>query len=114
MNFLHAMVARGAIMKTSIVTLGIVGALVLAFSATTSFAQASFANNSKFARSSLLMPVRMGGGSGGGGHGGGFGGGGFGGPGFGGAYGGGFGFAEVTSVGWAVTVTGAACAAWAA
>jgi hypothetical protein len=78
-------------MKGSIVTFGIGGALAFALTATTSFAQASDADNSKLnAKNSLLMLVR--GGGGGGGHGGGFGGGGFGRGGFGGGHSGGFGF----------------------
>jgi hypothetical protein len=81
------------IMKGSIVTFGIGGALAFALTATTSFAQASYADNSNLnAKNSLLMLVRAGGGGGGGGgghggggggHGGGFGGGGFGRGGFG-------------------------------
>jgi hypothetical protein len=70
-------------MKGSIVTFGIVGVLSLALSATTSFAQAGFADNSNLnARGSLLILVGGRGGGGGGGHGGG---------GFGGGHGGGFG-----------------------
>jgi hypothetical protein len=90
-------IARGGvIMNGNIVTFRIVGALALAFSATTLFEQASYADNSNYARSSLLIPVRGGGGGGhgggfGGGHGGGFGGGGFGRGGFGGGHSGGFG-----------------------
>jgi hypothetical protein len=61
---------RGAIMKGGILTFGIVGAFALAFSATTSFAQASYADYSNLnGRSNLLMLVK--GGHGGGGHGGG-------------------------------------------
>jgi hypothetical protein len=84
------MATSGVIMKGSIVTFGIISALALALSATTLFAQASYADSSNFnAGSSLLM--RTGGrGGGGGGHGGGFGGGHVGG--FGGGHGGGFGF----------------------
>src|SRR6516165_7886864 len=94
------MATRGAIMKGSILTFGIVGALALTLSATTSFAQASYADYSNLnARSSLLMLVK--GGGGGGGHGGGgFGGGGFGGGGFGGGHvGGGFGGAHIGAFG---------------
>jgi hypothetical protein len=88
-------------MKGSILTFGIVGALALTLSSTTSFAQAIYADNSNLsARSTLLLLVR--GGKGGGGHGGGmggsFGGGGFGGGNVGGGFGGGhigaFGFGE--------------------
>jgi hypothetical protein len=98
----YCMARSDAIMKDSIVTFGIVGVLSLALSATTSFAQASYADNSNLnARGSLLMLVggRGGGGGGGhggggfgGGHGGGFSGGGFGRGGFGGGHMGGFGF----------------------
>jgi len=79
-------------MKGSILTVGIVGALALALSSTTSFAQASYADYSNLnARSSLLMLVKggHGGGGGGGGRGGGMGGS-FGGGSFGsGSFGGG-------------------------
>src|SRR5215467_5660126 len=79
------MATRGAIMKGSTLTFGIVGALAITLSFTTSLAQASYAGNSNLnARSSLLMLVR-------GGHGGGGGGGGHGGRGFGGGMGGSFG-----------------------
>src|SRR5215813_1305782 len=89
------MAMRGAIMKGSILTFGIVGALALPLSATTSFAQATYADYSNLnARSSLFMLVKGGGGGGGhgggvggdGGGGGGHGGGGFGGGGFGGGH----------------------------
>src|SRR5262245_9976002 len=80
------MATRGAIMKGSILTFGIVGALAITLSSTISFAQAIYAGNSNLnAGSSLLTLVR--GGHGGGGHGGG----GFGG-GMGGSFGGGGGF----------------------
>src|SRR5262249_11352500 len=67
------MATRGAIMKGSILTFGIVGALAITLSSTTSFAQASYAGNSNMnASSSLLMLVKGGhGGRGGGGAGGG-------------------------------------------
>src|SRR5215467_9677366 len=82
------MATRGAIMKGSILTFGIVGALAITLSSTTSFAQASYAGNSNLnASSSLLMLVRggHGGGGGGGGRGGGMGGS-FGGGSFGGGH----------------------------
>ena len=81
---------KGSILtfKGSIVAFGIVGALALTLSATTSFAQAIYAGNSNLnAKSSLLMLVR--GGHGGGGHGGGGFGGGMGGSFGGGGFGGG-------------------------
>ena len=86
-------------MKGSILTFGIVGTFALALSATTSFAQASYADYSNLnARSSLLMLVKGGhggGGHGGGGHGGGgMGGGGMGGGGMGGGGMGGGGFSR--------------------
>jgi|SRR5215467_15528065 len=66
-------------MKGSIVTFGLVGALALALTTTTSLAQASYTDNSDLkGESSPLTRVR-GGAGGGGGHGGGVGGGGFGG-----------------------------------
>jgi hypothetical protein len=75
-------------MKGSIVTFGIVSALALALSATTSFAQApSYADSSSFKVGSSLLMRTGGRGGGGGGHGGGFGGGHAGG--FGGGFGGG-------------------------
>src|SRR5262249_17803367 len=64
---------RGAIMKGSILTFGIVGALAFALSSTTSFVHAMDVGNSNLtAKSSLLMLVRggHGGGGSGGGHGG--------------------------------------------
>jgi len=65
-------------MKGGILTFGIVGALAITLSSTTSFAQAIYADNPNLgAKSSLLMLVR--GGHGGGGHGGGSFGGGMGG-----------------------------------
>src|SRR5262249_45091133 len=67
---------RGAIMKGSILTFGIVGALALALSSTTSFAQAINGGNFNFSgNNNLVMLVRGshaggGGGWGGGGRGG--------------------------------------------
>ena len=79
--------------KGSIVTFGIVGALALALSATTSFAQASYADASNLTASNSLLALVRGGG-GGGGHGG------FGGDGFGGGHvDGGFGLGHIGGFG---------------
>ena len=90
-----------AVMKSNIVSFGLVGTLALALSTTTSLAQASYTDNSYLsAAGSPLMLVRGGGGGGGGGgHGGGMGGGGFGGGHGGGMGGGGFGGGHIGGMG---------------